>query len=236
MSLEVKDLVSGYHSEVDILNGISLKAEESKITGIIGPNGAGKSTLLKTIYGFLKPKRGKIYYGKNDITGMEPYDLLRMGILYIPQFSTIFPDHTVYENLKIATWIFRKDRNRVKESIEKVYDVFPILKIKREAKASSLSGGQQKMLEFCKVFIFDSKLILIDEPSTGLAPKVVKEIYHIIEELKEKKLTVVLVDQNVKEVIGISDYIYLIDSGRVKLEGSQAKFKAEFKDLIRHWI
>lgn len=238
MSLVVKDVFSRYStSSVDILHDVTVRAEKSRITGIIGPNGAGKSTLLKTIYGFLKPRKGKIYYKGNDITGLKPHVLaLSMRIAYIPQERCIFPDLTVYGNLKVYMWTFRKDKEKVEKSIKEIYEIFPILKTKRNNKASSLSGGQQRMLEFSRVVIQQSELILIDEPTAGLAPKIAMEVYQKMERLKEEGRTVLFVDQNVRQAIRLSDYVYILKLGRIVEEGPKEKFEAELKSLIQEWI
>jgi branched-chain amino acid transport system ATP-binding protein len=237
MSLVVKDLVSGYdQSSVDIIRDISLCATENKITGIIGPNGAGKSTLLKTIYGFLKPRRGTIYYGEKDITGIEPYLLARMGIAYIPQERCIFPELTVSENLRAYAWNFRKEKERVAKSIEEIYSLFPALKIKRDDKASCLSGGQQRMLEFSRALIQRAKFILLDEPTAGLAPIIAMEVYDAMKAFTAAGISLLFVDQNVRQAVALSDYIYMLMPGKIGEEGPKDKFLLNLDSLIHQWI
>lgn len=237
MSLVLKDVVSGYFPEVDILHGISLRAEQGKITGIIGPNGSGKSTLVKTVCGFIKPRKGKIYYKEKDITGTKPHVLAgTLGITYIAQERNVFLELTVKENLNVYTWPMRKNQESVRKSIDKVYEKFPILKDKLNDKASSLSGGQQRMLELSRAFIQKSELILIDEPTAGLAPKVAMEVYEAMNKFKEEKLTVLFVDQNVRQAVKLSDYLYMLRSGEIIKQGPKEQFENELESLIHEWI
>lgn len=233
MLLEVKNLVSGYYSEVDIIKDASLYIEESKVACIIGPNGSGKSTLLKSIFGLLKPKSGIIYYKGEDIRGVKPHILTSKGITYIPQERCIFLDFTVYQNLKIATWSFRKDKGKVKKTLREVYELFPMLEIKSKDKASTLSGGQQRMLEFSRALILHSELMLVDEPTAGLAPKLALEVYQGLRKLKERGVTILLVDQNIKQAVSISDYFYVLSLGKITL-GTKDRIK--LNDLIREWL
>ena len=236
ISLTVKDVVSGYSPEIDVLCGISLCVEQGKMIGVIGPNGAGKSTIIKTICGFFYSKNKQSRFKNKDITGIKPHVLARMGITYIAQERNIFPGLTVEENLKVYTWPFRKQQERVEKSLSKVYEIFPTLIRKLNDTASSLSGGQQRMLELGRVFIQNSELVLIDEPTAGLAPKIAKEVYEAINKLKEERLTVLLVDQNVRQAVKSSDYLYMLRSGRIFKEGPKEKFESELKSLIREWV
>lgn len=236
MSLVLKNVISGYF-QVDILHGISLHAEQGKTTGIIGPNGAGKSTLIKTICGFIKPREGKIYYKDKEITGTKPHILAgTLGITYIAQERNVFLELTVKENLKVYTWPLRKNPEQIEKSISKVYEKFPILKSKLNDKAASLSGGQQRMLELSRAFIQRSELILVDEPTAGLAPKVAMEVYEAMSKFKEEKLTVFFVDQNVRQAVRLSDYLYMLHSGRIFKKGPKEKFEGELESLICEWI
>lgn len=237
MSLVLKDVVSGYFPEVDILHGISVRAEKGKITGIIGPNGAGKSTLIKTICGFVKPRKGKIFYKEKNITGSKPHILASaFGITYIAQERNVFLELTVKENFNVYTWPLRKNQESVRKSIDKVYEKFPVLKDKLNDKVSSLSGGQQRMLELSRAFIQKSELILIDEPTAGLAPKVAMEVYEAMNKFKEEKLTVLFVDQNVRQAVKFSDYLYMLRSGQVIKQGPKEQFENELESLIHEWI
>lgn len=236
MSIEVKDVIAGYYRDVDVLHGASLYAEKSKITGIIGPNGAGKSTLLKTIYGFLKPKQGTILYDGEDITGLDPYALPLKGVSYVLQRRSIFPLLTVRKNLKMGAWIFRKDKKRIREYLSEVYNRFPVLKERENVKAGALSGGEQRMLELSRALIIRPKTILLDEPTAGLAPKVAMGIYRKLEEIKGEGITILFVDQNIKQAIKLSDYVYVLKSGRITLEGSSEEFHKKSRTLIKDWL
>lgn len=236
MSIEARNISAGYWKDIDIIHDVSVKAEKSKITCIIGPNGAGKSTIIKTLYGFLKPREGSVYHNDEEITHLKPHQMLMRGIAYVPQARNIFPLLTVYENLKMGAWLFRNDQDRVEKSIGKIYDMFPILKEKANQKSSSLSGGQQKMLEIGRSLISDPGLFLVDEPTAGLAPIVAKKIYSILTDLKRLGYTILMVDQNVRQAISFSDYVYVINLGKKETEGPREKFEGEMTELIRSWI
>ncbi len=237
MSLVMKEVFAGYDPEVDILQGVSLTAEQGKTTVIIGPNGAGKSTILNTICGLLVPRKGRIYLRGNDITGIKPHILARdYGVTYIAQERNIFPNLTVEENLKIYAFPFKKNSENVKKLIDKVYEVFPVLKNKRKDKALSLSGGQQRMLELSRVFLQKAELILVDEPTAGLAPKIAMEVYDALAKLKEEKFTILLVDQNVKQAVKLSDYVYMVRLGKVSAHGPSDVFEKKLTSLIHELI
>jgi len=236
LSIEVKNVTVGYYKDLVILHDISIHADESKITSIIGPNGAGKSTLLKTIYGFLRPKRGNILFEGKDITGVKPYGMPMMGIGYIPQERTVFPRLTVEENLKMGAWTFRKDHKRVDECINEVYERFPILKERRKVKSGKLSGGEQRMLEISRGTMIRPKAFLIDEPTAGLAPKVAMSIYKKLDEIREERVAILMVDQNVRMAAELSDYIYVLRLGRKVLEGPGEKLDKELKKQVKSWL
>jgi branched-chain amino acid transport system ATP-binding protein len=234
MSLEAYNIVSGY-GKMEILHGVSLKAEKSKITAFIGPNGAGKSTLLKTIYGFIKPWKGKVIFDGEDITNLEPDLKLKKGIAYVLQGRNIFPYMTVLENLQIAAYTW-KDRSKLKEKIKNVFEKFPILKGRENQLAGNLSGGEQRILELGRVLMLSPKVILFDEPTLGLAPKVIDELYEKITELnKEDEITFLIVEQNVRKVLSIADYVYVLELGKNKLEG-RANELLENEDLRKTYL
>lgn len=234
-SVKTKDLISGY-GNLKIIDGVSIDVEESRVTSIIGPNGAGKSTLIKTIYGFLKPWRGKVLYGDEDITGQEPHTLLQKGIAFVLQRQSIFPFLTVQENLEMGAWTIKRDKKRSRESIDVIYARFPILKEKRKQNAKDLSGGMKRMLEMGRALITNPKLIILDEPSAGLAPKVISELYKKFAELKELKITFLIVDQNVRRAVEIADHVYVLEDGRVSLEGSGGDLKGDLMKHIESWL
>ncbi|MGQ9638359.1 MAG: ABC transporter ATP-binding protein [Thermodesulfobacteriota bacterium] len=234
--LEVKEIEVSYYGDISILQGINLSAEVRKITAIIGPNGAGKSTLLKTICGFLKPKQGSIFYHGKEITGFPTHILMRMGLVYVPQSSSLFLDLTIQENLELGAWTFRKDRTRVRSGIEKVYERYPFLKEKAHVKAMKLSGGQQRILELGRTLMGSPEVLLLDEITAMIAPKITKEIYHDIERLSKEGVTIIMVDQNVRQAVEISDYIYVFELGKNKVEGSKQEFRGKLKDVIQDWL
>ena len=222
--LEVKNVTVGYVENVDILSDVSLTAATGKITCVIGPNGAGKSTLLKTIYGMLEPKSGRIMLDGKDIVGQKPYDLLKLGVSLLPQQAAIFPYLTVETNLRAGAWTFRRDRRRIEQEIEKIYSRYPFLKNKRKNQASTLSGGEQRILDMAKALIASPTLILADEPTAGLSVKFYNQVYDELRAMKEiDQKSILLVDQNVRGAVGIADYIYVLESGRNSVEGSKEK-------------
>jgi branched-chain amino acid transport system ATP-binding protein len=233
--LEVLDLVSGY-GDVPVLNGVSLSAEPGKVTSVFGPNGAGKSTLLKTIFGVLRPKSGRVLLDGEEVTGSKPEEMLRRGVSYIPQERSIFPDLTVEENLKLTAWIVRKDRKAVSHGLQRVYELFPALKENRDRKAILLSGGQQRMLEIARFLVLNSKVILLDEPSAGLSPLIYSEVLDVVARLKEEGLTVLLVDQNIRSTLRITDQVYILEGGKVTFSGTKSEFHGKMAEIVATWL
>ncbi len=234
--LEAKEIEVSYYGDISILQGVNLSAEISKITAIIGPNGAGKSTLLKTVCGFLQPKKGKVFLHNQEITGLQPHTLMGMGLAYIPQYNSLFPELTVKENLELGAWTFRKDRKRIRDGIEKVFQRYPFLKEKTSTKTIKLSGGQQRILELGRTLMGAPRVLLLDEITAMIAPKITKEIYRDVENLSKGGMTVVMVDQNVRQVIEISDYIFILELGKNKVNGSKEEFSGRLKDMIQDWL
>jgi branched-chain amino acid transport system ATP-binding protein len=232
MILSVSNLTVGYYKDIDVLTDISLQVKEKSIVCIIGPNGAGKSTLLKSIYGFLTPKKGDVIYNEESIVGVPPHSLIRKGLYYVPQENSTFPQLTVEENIKMSMWTFRNDKEKVQGKLYDVYCEFPNLAKKRHMKATFLSGGELKMLELAKALSVEPKLLLIDEPTAGLAPIVQNQIYLKITEMRKKGMSILLVDQNIEKGIDVSDYVYMIQLGRNYLEGSRDFFKKSLKEIV----
>ncbi len=234
---EVKDVVAGYIPEINILNGANLQARKGEITVILGANGAGKSTLLKTMYGFLNPRQGEVHFRGQVINGLQVERLLGMGIAYVPQQSkSLFPDMTVQENLEMGCWVIRHDKNRVKQAIERVYERHAFLRNAQHVPAGLMSGGQQRILELERALLTDPEVMLLDEPTETLSPKIAKEIYKLLAELKTRGVTIILIDQNVKSSVEIADYIYILDLGRTKYHGNKAEIAAEMENIIKSWI
>lgn len=231
--LEVDQVAAGYVEGIDILAGVSLRVEAGSVTGIIGPNGAGKSTLLKTIFGFLHPRRGRIVHDGREIHRSAPHEIKRLGVSYVPQGANIFPQLTVEENLLLGAWVERRDRERVARMLDRAYAAFPRLREKRRHRATSLSGGEAKMLSLAKELVTDPKLLLVDEPSAGLAPRISSEVYARLAEARGRGVTILLVDQNITKAVEVSDYLYVIEGGQVRREGPQGDFADHLRELIR---
>jgi ABC-type branched-subunit amino acid transport system ATPase component len=231
--LSVQGVTSGYVKGIEILNDVSLDIEEDTITGIIGPNGAGKSTLLKTIFGFLHPSQGKIVFNRREIQTLSPFQLKQFGISYVPQDINTFPRLTVEENLMLGAWTFKKQRKLLKQRLGEIYDFFPILGTKRGEKATFLSGGELQMLAIGKEVMTTPKLLLVDEPSAGLAPMLVSEIYAFLERVREQRVTIFLVDQNIAKAVEVSDYMYLLEMGKIKKQGPKEDFEENIRDIIK---
>ena len=231
--LSVQGVTSGYVKGIEILNDVSLEVEEDAITGIIGPNGAGKSTLLKTIFGFLHPSHGTIVFNGWEIQALSPFKLKQLGISYVPQEINTFPRLTVEENLLLGAWTFKKQRKVLREKLEEIYNFFPVLRAKRTRKATFLSGGELQMLAIGKEVMTTPELLLVDEPSAGLAPMLVSEIYAFLERVRKQGVTIFLVDQNITKAVEVSDYMYLLEMGKIKKRGPKEDFKENIRDIIK---
>jgi len=233
--LEVTNVEAGY-GKIQILNDLSLSANENKLTLLIGPNGAGKSTLLKTIFGFVKPSKGSIRFQGEEISSIPSHQLTSLGIGFLLQRVSVFPDLTIEENLKLGAWSFKRDTARVAQRIEYMYEKFPILKQKRKESAGLMSGGQKRMLEIARTLMPGPKLILVDEPSAGLSPKIAKEVYRVLHELKDEGITLLMVDQNIRESIAYSDYVYVLERGRVSSESAADEIGKNLKQVVESWL
>lgn len=215
--LEVEDLVSGY-GDVDILNGVSMHLEEGEIVAIIGPNGAGKSTLMKTIFGLLKPRHGRVLFKGEDITGLRPDRIVKLGMGYIPQRGNIFPSLTVRENLEMGAYLL-EDKGGVTEALDRVYELLPVLKERRKQRAKNLSGGEQQMLAIGKAMMLSPATLLLDEPSAGLAPTLVDAIFDRIIEISRRGTAIAIVEQNARRALAVAHRGYVLDMGKNRFEG-----------------
>jgi neutral amino acid transport system ATP-binding protein len=214
--LSVKDLVAGYVPEVDILNGVDLSVQEGQIVTVIGPNGAGKSTLIKSIFGLLPPRKGEVRLRGEDLTGLPPHSITRRGMSYVPQLDNIFPSLTVEENLEMGAL----ERASARERIEAVYELFPRLGERSSQTAGTMSGGERQMLAMGRALIPDPQVLLLDEPSAGLAPAFVEAIFEKVSEINARGVTMVMVEQNARRALGMSDHGYVLDLGQNRFEGS----------------
>ena len=223
--LTVSDVHAGYLPGVDILRGLSLAARPNEITLVIGPNGAGKSTLLRTVFAFLAPNQGAITFQGEPTAGMRASDLKTAGISYVTQDINSFPNLTVEENLRMGAWVFRRDARRLQRQLERAYGTFPALAEKRRARAGELSGGQGRMLSVAREMMTEPRLLLVDEPTAGLAPNLVEQVYDILIATKKASgIAILLVEQNIEQALPLADYLYLLNLGRVKAEGPGRDF------------
>jgi branched-chain amino acid transport system ATP-binding protein len=189
------------------------------VVSIIGPNGAGKSTVFRTVFGLLPARQGRVLLDGEDITNHPPADLLRRGMAYVPQGRNVFPLMTVEENLLLGAYI-RPRSARLTQEVERLYEIFPALREARRKRAADLSGGQQQMLEMARALLLEPRLILLDEPTLGLAPLVFREIFRIVGELRQRGQTILMVEQNAAKALEISDYAYVLELGQNRFEGS----------------
>ena len=231
--LSIEALRAGYVRGVDILQGVTLRAEEGRLTGIIGPNGAGKSTLLKTVFGLLPSHQGSIRLREQELRELAPAQIKRLRVSYVPQGINTFPQLTVRENLHLGCWTFRGHRARIKEGLEEVFALFPVLHRKQNDRATYLSGGEAKMLSIGKELISRPALLLVDKPSAGLSPKFTDQVYEFLLKRRDAGLTILLVDQNLRKCLEVSEYVYMLEMGLVKLEGERSRFAANIREIIR---
>ena len=223
----LEDVVAGYGG-LTVLNGTSLQAARGAITTIIGPNGAGKSTVFKTVFGLLPARSGRILFEGREVTNFSPRKLLELGISYVPQGRNIFPELSVRHNLELGATAARRGVD-IAARIESVMDRFAVLRQKAAAQASTLSGGQQKLLEIARALLLDPKLMLIDEPSIGLSPRLVQETFAILHELRSKGMSILMVEQNAKRALEISDFGVVLELGRTRMAGEARAILADPK-------
>ena len=217
MMLELQDLTVSYGG-IQALKGINLQVGEGEIVTLIGANGAGKSTTLRTISGLEKPQGGKIIYNGVDITGKPSKYMVQNGLILVPEGRLIFPDMTVLENLKIGAYL-RRDKD-IEKDIQHMYELFPRLKERSWQMAGTLSGGEQQMLAVGRALMSRPKLLMMDEPSLGLAPLVVRDIFSIIRTIRDSGVTVLLIEQNANAALKVADRGYVLETGRIALEGT----------------
>jgi branched-chain amino acid transport system ATP-binding protein len=215
--LNVKN-VSASYGMIQILRDVSFQVKEKEIVSIIGPNGAGKTTLVKTIIGLLHPKNGEISFRGENIERLPPYEIVKKGLILIPEGRDIFPRMTVEENLKLGAYT-SNSKDTVKKTKEKVYQIFPVLKKKEKALAQTLSGGEQQMLVICRSLMSNPDLLILDEPSLGLAPLIVEKVLDTVRKINEEGVTILLVEQNIRDSLDIADRGYVLEQGKIILEG-----------------
>jgi branched-chain amino acid transport system ATP-binding protein len=223
--LRTEELVAGYLPEVNILNGVSIRVAEREIVTVIGPNGAGKSTLIKTIFGLLKPRSGRVLFRSDDISGAKPHRITRKGLSYVPQLDNVFPSLTVEENLEMGSL----DRSLTGERIERMYELFPRLGERRAQAAGTMSGGERQMVAMARALMPDPNVVLLDEPSAGLAPAFVDAIFEKIVDINRSGVTIVMVEQNAQRALAMSDRGYVLDLGRNRFEGAGKELLGDAK-------
>jgi len=215
--IEVNGLAAGYVKGLNILQGIDLVIKKDEIISIIGPNGAGKSTLLKAIMGLIPVSGGRLYINGSEVTNVKSHELVKMGIGYVPQVSNVFPTLTVEENLEIGLWTKSKD---IKKNKDEIFDLFPILFEKKRNKAGNLSGGQRQLLALGRALISKPDVLLLDEPSAGLSPIAIDEVFKSISEINETGVSILLVEQNAKRALSFCDRGYVLDQGKNSYTGT----------------
>jgi ABC-type branched-subunit amino acid transport system ATPase component len=220
--LETQGITSGY-TEIDILHEVNIQVKEQQIVSVIGPNGAGKSTLLKTLFGLVKPKAGKISFKGEDITGLKPELVARKGISFVPQVNNVFPSMTIHENLEMGAFIRKDDYS---SRLDEIYELFPVLGERRKQKAGQLSGGQRQMVAMGRALMLDPQLLLLDEPSAGLAPNLVDMIFEKIKDINATGVAIIIVEQNAREALKMADHGYVLAMGKNVLDDTGAALLA----------
>ena len=215
--LSARDLTAGY-GQMPILHGVTLEVRAGELVSVIGPNGAGKSTSFKAIVGFVRPTSGRVVFDGQDITGLRPDRVLALGLAYVPQGRIVFPDMTVLENLEMGAYIER-DSGKIREALDRVYALFPVLAERRTQRAGTMSGGEQQMVAIGRALMTRPKLVLLDEPSLGLAPKYVSLIFERLAEMKRAGYTLMVVEQNAARALAVADRGYVLELGRNRFEG-----------------
>ena len=214
--IECNGIAAGYVKGLNILQGIDMIINEKEIVSIIGPNGAGKSTLLKAIMGIINISGGRFFIDGVEKTNTPTHQIVKEGVGYVPQVENVFPSLTIEENLEIGSWSI--DTN-IKQSISKIFDDFPMLKERRKDKAGNLSGGQRQILALARALATSPKILLLDEPSAGLSPVAIKEVFEMVKEINSKGVAILLVEQNAKRALNFSDRGYVLDQGRNAYQG-----------------
>lgn len=223
--LATEGVVAGYVPEVDVLHGVSISAREGEVVTVVGPNGAGKSTLIKAIFGLLRPRRGRIAFAGRQIAGMKPHSITRLGLSYVPQLDNVFPSLTVEENLEMGSL----DAALTRERIEAMHGLFPRLAERRRQPVGTMSGGERQMVAMARALMPDPRLLLLDEPSAGLAPAFVDAVFEKVEEVNRAGVTIVMVEQSARRALAMSDRGYVLDVGTNRFEGPGPELLADPK-------
>lgn len=231
--LEVKDL-KVYYGLIQAIKGISFEVNKGEVIALIGANGAGKTTILHTITGLIQPKEGSVFFEGTDITKLPGHKIVSMGMAHVPEGRRVFANLSVYQNLKMGAYI-QKDKKVIDETLEMIYQHFPRLEERKNQLAGTLSGGEQQMLAMGRALMSSPKMILMDEPSMGLSPLLVKEVFSIIEYCHESGITILLVEQNAKMALGIADRAYVLETGNITISGD-AKEMLENEEVKKAYL
>jgi len=234
-AVSLEEVEAGYHDHDRVLQRVSLNARPHRLTAILGPNGSGKSTALRVLAGFVRPRSGFVRLGEREITDEPTHRRLELGLAFLPQGRSVFPSLSVQENLLLGAWHIRSDAVRVRSAMEAAFDRYPTLVSVRRRRAGSLSGGQQRLLEIARLLMTDPSILLIDEPSAGLSPKLADLAYAEIDRLRAEGRTIVLVDQNVRAAIDLADDVYILAFGRNESSGPREQY-ADLDRLVREWL
>lgn len=227
--------VNSYYGKIHALNNINLEINEGEIVALLGSNGAGKSTTLKTISGLIKPKSGNIEWNNQSIVGVPPHKIVESGVIHVPEGRRIFGGLTVTENLELGAFTYRKDKKWIKEGIERSFDLFPRLKERSKQLAGTLSGGEQQMVAISRGLMGNPKLLMLDEPSMGLAPIIVQEIMKIIQEINKQGTTILLIEQNAKAALRLANRGYLIEIGNIVMHDTAEVLREDDK-IIKAYL
>ncbi|QBI20863.1 ABC transporter ATP-binding protein [Egibacter rhizosphaerae] len=234
--LALSDVTAGYHAEDLVLNGVSLGVPKGRTTVLIGPNGSGKSTALRVLCGLLSAREGRVELDGEDVNATPPHERVRLGLGVLPQGRSVFPSLTVRQNIELGAWTFRRDRRGRRRRVEELLDRYPVLAERSEVLAGRLSGGQQRLTEIARMMMSDPDYVLIDEPGAGLAPVFVQDVYEEIRALADEGKGVLLVDQNVRKAMTLADYVYVLELGRKRQEGSPERFTEDLTGVVREWL
>jgi branched-chain amino acid transport system ATP-binding protein len=231
-----RNLVAGYLPGINILNGVSVDALPGQVRCVLGPNGTGKSTLLKVLFGFLPAQQGEVRLGATPLGAIAAYDMGRHGITYLPQRPSVFPFLSVEVNLRLGAWSFRRNRVLSRQRIERAFAQFDILRERRRQPAGTLSGGEQRQLEIARALMTDPIVMLIDEPTASIEPRIAAQIYSLIAGLARDGKAILLVDQNIRGALGIADYVYVMRTGTLFAQGGRSTFTDDVETLVGRWL
>lgn len=240
VAINLVGVTAEYFPGQPILQDLTIRAAPGRVTVVLGPNGSGKSTSLRVLAGLIRPRSGRVELDADgvmtDLSVVPAHERPRHGVAYLPQGHSVFAAMTVHDNLVVGAWPLRRDRQLATVAIETVYERYPLLRAKRRAPAASLSGGQQRILEVARLLVCDPAVVLIDEPSAGVAPSIAASMYEELSRMRDDGRTVVLVDQDLRPALAVADTVYTLRSGRNERSGPVADFSGDASGLVRDWL